>query len=86
MTESYIEKEHIFNKNLVNDYDIKIGSIIIIKRHGELKQVTIDRIHSYYYWIENDKIGWILPKEIVSINNINVVSDIMKKRKTMGLY
>jgi len=80
----YIKQEHKFNKELFDKYNLKVGSVITIKRHEEIKQITISWVNPYYWWFGNEKDGWILPRELIEINGIKVKEDIeqmMKERK-----
>jgi hypothetical protein len=81
MNEKYIEQEHLFNKKIIEEFNVKKGTKMTFKYYDELKDTTIDWINSYYGWFGSDTDGWILPDLIVSINGLDVKDKITAIRK-----
>jgi hypothetical protein len=80
--EEYIKEEHLYNKKVLEKFNLNIGSKIVIKKYCDCseKEVQIAWINHHYHWFGTDE-GQIFPEEIISINDINVQDEIKKLRE-----
>jgi len=74
-----IQKVHLFNKKLIEEFEIKNGTEMMITQNGEIKKVVVNWINPFYYWFGSDDI-WILPEKIISINGKDVMEKIAKMK------
>jgi hypothetical protein len=75
MNYEYMKIEHRFNKKFLETFNLELGSKITIRKWKyEMdvnREVEITWINPYYYWFGSEE-GSISPRDIVSINGVDV--------------
>lgn len=83
MDDSKIKMEHLFQWLMVVAFKIQKGTKMRVKdccTFGGEKEITIDWINSYYFWF-GDKDKQIQPRDIISIEGVDLKEKITEIRK-----
>jgi hypothetical protein len=73
----HIEKTHFFQKRLVEEFEINLGTKMVIIYNGQEKNININWINPHYLWLGENEI-WVIPEKIISINGEDVKEKISK--------
>jgi hypothetical protein len=80
MNNEPIEAAHALNKKIIEEFNIKIGTKMLVKNYDGDKEETITWINPHYYWIGSEK-GWIFPHSIISVEGRPAKDKIEEMRK-----
>lgn len=67
----HIEKTYCFQKRIVEEFDVKIGTKMVVKYDLQERLLTINWINPHYLWFGENEV-WVIPEKILSINGKDV--------------